>query len=104
MGLDGIGARLLDRLDFARKRARIVAANTALRERELIKLAYLASALADTLRKRGVSDSAASLTAEAGVSVFRIAFDRWVNKTIPRDLPQLIREVFDDLKAVTART
>ena len=67
-----------------------------------IKLASLASATADTLRQRGVSDPAASLTAEAGIAVFRIAFERWVQETNQRDLPELIRDSLDELKAVTA--
>jgi MftR C-terminal domain len=54
------------------------------------------------LRRRGVRDPAASLTAEAGIAVFRIAVERWVEETGPRDLPQLIRESLDELKAVTA--
>ena len=36
-------------------------------------------ALADALRRRGVSDPAASLTAQAGIAVFRIAFERWLD-------------------------
>jgi hypothetical protein len=51
-----------------------------------------------------VSDPAASLTAEAGIAVFKIAFERWVNETDPADLPQLIRESLNELKAVTAGT
>ena len=58
-----------------------IVANTELRERELIKLAALSAALADTLRRRGVTDPAASLTAEAGIAVFKIAFERWINET-----------------------
>lgn len=68
----------------------------------LIKLASLASALADALRRRGAREPAASLAAEAGITVFRIAFERWINETSLRDLPQLIRESLDELKAVTA--
>ena len=34
--------------------------------------------------------------------LFKIAFERWVDGTSQPDLPQLIRESFDDLKAVTA--
>ena len=63
----------------------IIAANPELQERELIKLAILASALADALRERGVSEPAASLTAEAGIAVFRIAFERWVSDPDQRD-------------------
>ena len=73
-----------------------------MQERELIKLASLAAALADALRQRGVTEPAASLAAEAGIAVFRIAFERWINETNQRDLSQLIRESLDALKAVTA--
>jgi hypothetical protein len=58
--------------------------------------------MADALRRRGVTDPAASLTAEAGIAVFRIAFERWINEISQPDLPQLIRELLDELKAVTA--
>jgi hypothetical protein len=80
----------------------VIAANAELRERELIKLASLASAAAEALRRRGVKDPAASLTAEAGIAAFRVAFERWVQQPSKRDLPQLIRESLDQLKAVTA--
>ena len=100
--LEAAGALLQQRREYARQRQAIIAANTELQERELIKLASLASATADTLRRRGVSDPAASLTAEAGIAVFRIAFERWVQETNQRDLPELIRDSLDDLKAVTA--
>jgi AcrR family transcriptional regulator len=88
------------RREQARKRQAVIAANAALQERELIKLASLASAMADALRRRGVSDPAASLTAEAGVAVFKVAFERWLADTKDRDLSQLIRESLDELKVV----
>jgi AcrR family transcriptional regulator len=100
--LEAAGALLQERREYARQRHAVIAAHTELRERELIKLASLAAALADTLRQRGVADPAASLTAEAGIAVFRIAFELWINETSQADLPQLIRESLDELKAVTA--
>jgi AcrR family transcriptional regulator len=100
--LEAAGALLQERRESARQRHTVIAANTELRERELIKLASLASALADTLRRRGVRDPAATLTAETGIAVFRVAFERWANETNQQDLPQLIRESLDELKAVTA--
>ncbi len=96
------GALLQQRRDFARQRQSVIAAHAELRERELIKLATLAAALADALRLRGIGDPAARLAAEAGIAVFKIAFDRWVNETSPLDLPHLIRESLDEMKAVTA--
>jgi AcrR family transcriptional regulator len=100
--LEAAGALLQERREYARRRAAIIAANAELRERELIKLASLASAIADALRRRGIADPAASLSAEAGIAVFRIAFERWVDETNQRDLPELIRDSLDELKAVTA--
>ena len=58
-------AMLQQRAELARQRARIIAANAELQERELIKFASLSTALADTLRARGVTEPAASLTAAA---------------------------------------
>jgi AcrR family transcriptional regulator len=100
--LEAAGALLQERREYSLKRQTVIAANAELRERELIKLAWLASAIADTLRGRGVSEPAASLTAEAGIAVFRIAFERWIDETNQQHLPQLIRESLDELKAVTA--
>jgi AcrR family transcriptional regulator len=101
-GLQAVGAMLQERRDYAQQRQAVIAANAELRERELVKLASLASALADALRQRGVTGPAASLTAEAGIAVFKVAFERWVDETNQRDLPLLIRESLDELKAVTA--
>jgi AcrR family transcriptional regulator len=101
-GLEAAGAFIQEGGELARQRQAIIAASTELQERELIKLASLASALAEALRRRGVDDPAASLTAEAGIAVFKVAFERYVEETNRRTLPQLIRESLDDLKAVTA--
>ena len=38
----------------------------------------------------------------AGITVFKIAIERWHSETSQRDRPQLIRELLDELKAVTA--
>ena len=70
------GAILQERRGYARQRHIVIAAHAELRERELIKLAALAAALADTLRRRGVAEPAASLVAGAGIAVFKVAFER----------------------------
>jgi AcrR family transcriptional regulator len=100
--LEAAGEVLQERRDYARQRQAVIAANAELQERELIKLASLAAAMAGALRGRGVTDPAASLAAEAGIAAFRIAFERWVSETGQPDLPLLIRESFDELRAVTA--
>ena len=103
-GLEAAGARFFvqERRAFSRQRQTVIAANPELQERELIKLASLSSALADVLRRRGVKDPAASLTAEVGLAVFRTAFERWIDETDDRDFPQLVTESLDELKAVAA--
>ena len=102
--VEAAGALLQERRESARQRQAVIAANAELRERELIKLAKLASALAGALHRRGVGEPTASLASEAGITIFRIAFERWINDTSGRDLPQHIRESFDELKTVTAGT
>jgi AcrR family transcriptional regulator len=99
--LENVGAVFEGRREHARRRQAIIAANAELRERELIKLATLASVLADALHHRGVPDPAASLTAEAGIAVLKVAFQRWITSTDQRDLPHHIRESLNELKAVT---
>jgi AcrR family transcriptional regulator len=101
-GLEAAGELFEGRREHARRRQAVIAANAGLQERELIKLASLASAIADALRRRGVGEQAARLTAEAGVAVFKVAFERWINDTTNTDLARLIRQSLDELKAVTA--
>jgi hypothetical protein len=100
--LEAAGALLQERREFSRQRQCVIAANPELQERELIKLASLAAAITDALRQRGVPDPAASLTAEAGIAVFRIAVERWNEESEQRDLREIIRESLVELKAVTA--
>ncbi|KJK57078.1 TetR family transcriptional regulator [Saccharothrix sp. ST-888] len=106
--LEAAAAPFRERREHARQRQAVIAANAELRERELIKLASLASAIADALRGRGVTEPAASLAAETGIAVFKVAFERWINPVDSADsinqpdLSQLIRESLDELKAVTA--
>lgn len=100
-GLLAAAAMLQQRADFARQRARIIAANAELQERELIKFASLSTALAETLRRRGVAEPAASLTAEVALAVFRTAFERWIDAPDGRDFPQLIRDSLEELTALT---
>jgi len=92
------------RRELARQRQAVIAANPGLQERELLKHASLASAMADALRQRGVTEPTASLAAEAGVIAFKTAYARWVGDPDEQDLPTLIRESFDQLKVLTAGT
>ncbi|WP_405594104.1 TetR/AcrR family transcriptional regulator [Streptomyces sp. NBC_01092] len=101
-GLDAVATVFVDRGEHSRKRQAVIVANAELQERELIKLASLSAALADALRRRGVQEPAASLTAEAGIAVFKIGFERWVAATGEGTLAEAMRESLKQLKALTA--
>ncbi len=100
--LEAAGAMLQENPDRVRLRDAIVSANPDLRERELIKLAAFASAMAGALRDRGVAEPAASLAAETGVAVFKLAFARWVSEPGQQDLPEIIRESMEELRDMLA--
>jgi AcrR family transcriptional regulator len=91
------------RIEHSRRRQAVIDANPSLQERELIKLASLAAAVAGALRGRGVGDPAAILTAEAGIAVFKVAFGLWVDDANERDLAVLMRETLDELRAAMGR-
>jgi|SRR6185437_12726510 len=102
VGLDVIGGALQGRFEHARKRHRVIRANPELLERELIKLAALATALAEALEQRGVPQLTANLAAEAGIAAFKIGFNRWISAAKEQDLALLMRDSLDELRAVTA--
>jgi hypothetical protein len=91
-------AAVLNDREYSQQRQAIVAASEELRERELIKMASLTSAIAETLHGRGVKEPIASLTAEAGIAVFRVAFARWVDPANRKELGELMRESLDQLR------
>jgi AcrR family transcriptional regulator len=100
--LDAAAAMFEERREFAALRQRVIAANPELQERELIKLASLAGAVAEALRRRGVDDPAAILTAEAGITVFRVAFERWVDQANRQDLQRVIHDSLEELRTAVA--
>ncbi|WP_213776843.1 TetR/AcrR family transcriptional regulator [Caballeronia sp. dw_276] len=109
--VDAIAAALAKAGDFfdderrplARVRKSVIAANPDLYERELIKMATLSAALAHALRARGVDDSDASLVAEAGIAVFRVAFAQWVSDSERRGYVEIVNESLERLRLLTAR-
>jgi AcrR family transcriptional regulator len=66
------------RQQFAGKRYALIMANRELQERELVKMATIASAIAGKLVERGTPALQAKLAADAGLSIFRIGFENWI--------------------------
>jgi AcrR family transcriptional regulator len=100
--LAAVGAMVQENPEFAVKRNGVVSANAELRERELVKLAEMAGAMAGALRERGVPGSAASLAAETGIVVYRVAFARWIGEPGRADLPEILLQTMTELRDVLA--
>lgn len=91
-----------DRLDLARVRQNIIDNSPELQERELHKMRSLAAAITAALRAKGVDDTTATLATESGVTVFRLAFARWLAPDTDTPLTNLIAEVATELRAITS--
>ena len=89
--------------DRVHVRQAVIAANPVLRERELIKLAALATAIAAALRERGVEAPAADLAAEVGVALFKVAFARWIDRVGSATLSQCLQESAAELTHLAHR-
>jgi AcrR family transcriptional regulator len=98
--LQAVAGMVQENPGYARLRNAVVSANAELQERELIKLAELAAAMAGALRDRGIPGPAASLAAETGVAVYRVAFARWTSDPGQPDLPAILRESMEELRGL----
>jgi AcrR family transcriptional regulator len=101
-GLESFGAMIQENPERSRLRDAVISANAELRERELIKLAAFATTVAGALRDRGIPEPTASLAAETGVAVFKVAFARWIGEQGQPDLLQIIRASMEEVKGVLA--
>jgi len=103
-GLDAASAMLGEsRRDLTRLRHHVISANPELRERELSKLADYAESISAALRDRGVGEPQATLAAETGMTVLRVAMQRWAYGS-DGDLGEVMQDSFAELRAVAAET
>ncbi|WP_123665198.1 TetR/AcrR family transcriptional regulator [Actinocorallia herbida] len=103
LALESAGAFFEDRRPHALRRQAVIDTHPGLRERELIKLDSLATALAAALRDRGTP--APALTAEVAVAVFRVGFAHWISAPDTPDAPALtafLHASLTDLGSLTA--
>jgi len=90
-----------DRRPYSRMRQAVIDQNPALRERELHKLAGLATTVAEALRARGIGEPAATLAAQSGATVFGIAFAQWIREGETRSLADIASGVLTELVNLT---
>jgi AcrR family transcriptional regulator len=88
-----------DRHDLAPRRRAVIAANSELQERELLKRARLAAVIAGALRARGTDDTTASFAAQMGVLAFSTAYARWAEPGNERPYTDIADETLRDLRA-----
>jgi AcrR family transcriptional regulator len=100
-GLATVTSALQERRPFAMKRQKILSVTPELQERELIKLASWATTIAETLRNRGVDADTATLVSEVGITVFRIAFQRWLDGPRSGNLTETFQAALDELRTHT---
>lgn len=84
-------------LPVTERRAPVIAATPALRERALSKSAFLVACLTDALRARGVPGPQAALYAQVGMDTYAIAIRRW-GADRGEDLHTHIDRAFTDLR------
>jgi AcrR family transcriptional regulator len=97
---EATSAILEPRRKHAVARQKVIVAHAELREREQMKLMSVAGAVAEALRARGLHEPAASLAAEAGIAIFKVGFERWIDDA-KLSLVQHIRASLTELRAVT---
>ena len=91
-----------ERHDLAPQRRAVIAANSELQERELLKRARLSSVMADALRARGADDTTARLAAQVGVLAFSTAYARWAAPGNRQPFSEIADAALRDLQASAA--
>jgi AcrR family transcriptional regulator len=86
----------------AAKRVLVVAANSELQERGLLKHARIARSISAALRMRGADELTARLAAEVGMLAFRIAVERWMEAGNDEPFPLQAAAALQDLQARAA--
>jgi AcrR family transcriptional regulator len=89
-----------DRRPYSRLRQTVIEANPSLQERELLKMAWLGTAIAAALRERGIPEPHATLAAQTGVTVFGVAFRQWLAQGEERSLADIEDAVLSDLRTL----
>ncbi|MGI5241902.1 TetR family transcriptional regulator [Dactylosporangium sp. CA-139066] len=86
----------------SRTRQSVIDENPALQERELHKLATLGVTLATALQARGVDRATAEVAAQTGMTVFGIAFARWIREGETRSIADIETDVLRELRSLVA--
>ena len=86
----------------AARRVLVVAANSELQERGLLKHARIANSITAALRERGADELTARLGAEVGMLAFSVALGRWMEANDDEPFPPLAAAALTDLQTRAA--
>ena len=86
----------------AAKRVLVVAANSEVQERGLLKRARIARSISAALRERGADELTARLGAEVGMLAFSIAVERWMGSDDEEPFPVHAAAALRDLRVRAA--
>ena len=86
----------------AARRRLVVAANSELQERGLLKHARITQSVTAALRERGTDELTARLGAETGMLAFSVAFERWMKANDDEPFPPFADAALSDLQARAA--
>ncbi len=101
LALTRAGLQLAPYYEYAKGRLAVLAVTPELQERDLIKNAGLAAAMAAALAERGVPDRTAAFTAQTALAVFAAAAAEWI-ATRSTDFPGLMQQTLAELRDAVA--
>ncbi len=87
----------------AAQRVRVIAANTEVQERGLLKHARIARSIGTALRERGIDELTARLGAEVGMLAFSIAVERWISADHDEAFPLHAARALSELQTRAAK-
>jgi AcrR family transcriptional regulator len=90
-----------ERRSHSRMRQSVIDQNPALQEREQHKFRALGVVVGEALRVRGVTEPAATLAAESGITIFGVAFAQWIGEGEKRSFGAIAADVFRELVILT---
>lgn len=91
----GLGSR-----ESQRRRDAMIASNSDLLERELIKQQQMADGFSGALQQRGVDADSAELAARVGIDVFRTAYRQWLAAEDDPELATMIEAAMSVLATI----
>jgi AcrR family transcriptional regulator len=99
-GLRQIAPFFDERRPQSLQRYAVISSSHELQERELMKRGTLIAAIVPVLERRGVDPAVAALAAESGISVFHLAYERWIADATERGYAEHVDETLASLRAL----